>query len=327
MLKKTNLNLSHLVYLLNKSGYHNGISLGRDLGISRAAVCKLIQKLKDYDIQIDSVKKKGYALLEPLILLDRIKIQEYLMTTDITIDLFERLSSTNDYLKLLDHSGNPRICLAEQQTHGRGRLARRWHSPFAQNIYFSCIYYFEKDISELAGLSLIVSLAVVTMLKHFQLSDVQIKWPNDVFYNGQKLSGSLIEIEAETHGICRAIIGIGININMLNDQGGNISQEWTSMRIITKQYMDRNKICALLIDTLFAYLKKFSTHGLSIFQHEWQSVDLLFNKIVNLKNGTQDYTGRVTGINHLGNLLLEIRHGTIKAFSSGDTSIVKPGLY
>jgi len=322
-IKKINPNLFSIVDTLNKGGYHDGISLGKPLGITRAAVCKLIKKLKDYNVKIDSIKNKGYALREPFILLDKSKIKQYCKNSDIDIDIFESLPSTNDYLKLQKHLIEPTVYLAEQQTHGRGRLNRHWYSPFGQNIYFSCLYYLEKDVSELAGLSLIISLAVAHLLKQYHLSNIQIKWPNDVLYKGSKLSGNLIDVEAETCGLCRIIIGIGININMLNDERRNITQKWTSLREISQQYIDRNQTCAQLIEILIVYLKKFAIHGLGIFMDEWKSIDLLMNKTITLKCGAQEFTGRVMGINHLGNLLVEVSPGIIKKFSSGEASIVK----
>lgn len=321
-IKKINSNLLALVNILNDGYYHDGESLGKQLGMTRAAICKLIKKLKSYGVCINSIKRKGYALLDPLVLLDKCAIQQSL-THVIDIDIFESLPSTNDYLKSFKRLTQPKICLAEQQTHGKGRLNREWYSPFGQNIYFSCLYFMERDISELAGLSLIVSLAVIKLLNQYYIPNTHVKWPNDILFQQCKLSGSLIEVEAESHGICRIIIGIGININMLSADDNNINQKWTSLRAITKNYFDRNKICALLIEILLIYLKKFEHFGFETFIQEWQAVDFLRDKQLSLKCGQREFKGLARGINHLGNLLLEVDHGIIKTFSSGDTSIIK----
>ncbi|HEX2549829.1 MAG TPA: biotin--[acetyl-CoA-carboxylase] ligase, partial [Gammaproteobacteria bacterium] len=231
--------------------------------------------------------------------------------------------STNNFLKKFKNTKVPLICLSEHQSKGKGRLNREWHSPYGQNIYFSCLYPFQKDVSELAGLSLLVSLSVVHTLKKMGISDfLTVKWSNDVMYNQKKLSGNLIEVFAETHDVCEVIIGIGINVNMLND-ANVITQDWTSMREILGCYIDRNLLCTELIKILFNYLQRFNQFGFEKFLPEWHEIDGLLNKTIRLQNVNQEVTGRVVGINAQGYLLLELATGEIRAFSSGQTSILK----
>jgi BirA family transcriptional regulator, biotin operon repressor / biotin---[acetyl-CoA-carboxylase] ligase len=325
MIKKLNANLVNIVDILNDGQYHDGSTMGDRLNMTRSAVWKTIRKLEAYDIKIDSIKGKGYALLEPLILLDQKKIKKKLCTEKIDISIFECIDSTNDYLKLktFPHNQSIKICLAEQQTRGKGRFNREWYSPFGQNIYLSCIYPFRKDISELAGLSLVASLAIVKTLQTYGLSDhLYAKWPNDVVYQNKKLSGCLIEIQAESHGASHAIIGVGINVNMLNDDH-HIQQTWTSMRKILAQYIDRNELCARLITHFLDHLQQFAARGFTPFAEEWMQADSLMNKIITLKNFDEKITGKVMGINDKGHLLLRLENGTVRSFSSGDTSIVK----
>lgn len=322
--KKSNSHFMRLVQILNKGQYHRGSMLGKQLGVSRTAIWKLINKLKQYHVDVHCIKGKGYRLSSPLILLDEDIIQKKLQH-QVEIDIFENINSTNDYLKSLV-TAKMRICIAESQTQGKGRLNRYWHSPFAENIYLSCLYFLQKDISELAGLSLMVSLAVAKTLKNFlKTSAISVKWPNDVLCEKQKLSGSLIEVEAEAHGVCRVIIGIGINVNMLFDEG-YITQQWTSLRKITNQYFDRNIICALLINQLLNDLKYFEQEGFAFFANEWKTFDALVHQEITLNYGSQQFSGEMIGVNPLGNLLLKLKSGIIKSFSSGETSMVKEGL-
>jgi len=323
-MKNLGLSLSKLVSILNDGQYHDGTRIGDKLHITRAAVWKAIKKLGNYGIIIDSIKGKGYAMLEPLILLNKQIIKKNLTNKNIDIDLFETIDSTNDYLKTYFHSRNPRICLAEHQTSGKGRLNREWFSPFGQNIYLSCLYPFEKDVSELAGLSLATSLAVMKTLTTYHLPQpFFVKWPNDVIYAKKKISGNIIEIQAETNGICHAIIGIGINVNMLHDEDHAITQAWTSLRDIVGEYIDRNHLCALLINNLMSYLKRFEEHGLSDFMEEWKMADYLQAQEIKLDNIHRKVSGQVQGIDQHGHLLLKLKDGTVQAFSSGDTSIIK----
>lgn len=321
MIKNSHDNLLQVVRILSDGHYHDGDSIGELLQITRSAVWKIIQKLLNYQIKIDSVKGKGYALVEPLILLDRAQIQKN--QPEIEIHLFESIDSTNQYLKTFKQVKSPLVCLAEKQMAGKGRFNRAWHSPFGKNIYFSCLYPFQKDVSELAGLSLLTSLAIVDTLKNFGVGEgLALKWSNDVMFDGKKVSGNLIELQAETHAVCQAIIGIGINVNMLEEEE-TIQQPWTSMQKILNQYVDRNALCELLIKNLLDYLNRFNHQGFAPFVKSWNEWDCLVNKHISLTNVNQSFSGRMLGVNEQGYLLLELANGEIRTFSSGETTIMK----
>jgi BirA family biotin operon repressor/biotin-[acetyl-CoA-carboxylase] ligase len=323
-IKKLTSGLVDLITILNDGEYHDGTTIGDALHITRSAVWKAIKKLEGYKIKIHSVKGKGYILSEPLILLNQKIIKKGITHKNINLQLFETIPSTNDYLKSIGNSNKISICIAEQQTQGKGRLHRNWHSPFAQNIYLSCSYPFQKDLSELPGLSLVVSLAIAKILKTVGLSThLNVKWPNDILYDHKKLSGNLIEILAESNGISLATIGIGINVNMLTDGHHDISQPWTSLSKITNHYMDRNVLCISLINQLIDHLQLFDSNGLSSFIAEWNQMDYLKKKNIALKNGNKIIHGKAMGIDEQGHLILELKNGSTQAFSSGDTSVMK----
>jgi BirA family transcriptional regulator, biotin operon repressor / biotin---[acetyl-CoA-carboxylase] ligase len=323
-MKKLTASFANLVAILNDGHYHDGTTIGEKLNITRSAVWKTIKKLQSYGIKVDSIKGKGYALLEPLILLNQNTIKENIAQEKIDVEVFETISSTNAYLKARINDHAIKICLAEQQTQGKGRLHRTWHSPFGQNIYLSCQYSFQRDVSQLAGLSLVVSLAIAKTLANYALPKAMaVKWPNDIFYDEKKLSGALIEIQAESHGVCHAIIGIGLNVNMMHDDEQHILQDWTSLRKITASYIDRNEVCSLLMENLITYLRQFEKEGLAPFINEWNDADCLMNKDISLKNGSKNIHGKAKGIDNLGNLILQASDGRLHAFSSGDTMLMK----
>lgn len=320
-IKKASPTILKLVNLLNDGHYHDGTNIGTKLKITRSAVWKIIKKLQGYGIQIDSVKGKGYALLEPLILLDNKLIKNALANYNVKLEIFESVASTNQYLQKKADK-NILVCLSEEQTLGKGRLERYWYSPFGQNIYLSCKYSFQKDVSELSGLSLVVSLAIVKTLQHYKLPhSILTKWPNDITYHNQKICGILVEIQAESHGKCEATIGIGINVNMLDDDNC-INQAWTSLRKILGEYIDRNHLTVLLLENLFAYLEKFKKKGFAPFTEEWNTIDSLYNKKITLNNLNNKETGIAKGVDDSGYLILKTNE-KLKSYSSGDTLIVK----
>lgn len=324
MNKKLSPSFVKIIDILSDGDYHDGTTIGDALKMTRSAVWKAIKKLEHNKIKISSIKGKGYALLEPLALLNVTKIKKKLNNPHVDIQVFESIDSTNDYLSEFKNSHTVKLCLAEQQVKGKGRLGREWFSPFGKNIYMSCLYPFHKDVSELSGLSLAMSLAIYKTLKDYGIDEgLSVKWPNDILYENQKLSGSLIEIQAETHGVCEVVIGIGVNVNMMQDEEKEISQPWISMQKILKAYTDRNELCARLINNLMEYLHRFEEKGLSDFTEEWMQADCLVGKAIALKNGGEKIHGQMIGINEQGHLLLQIEGKKVCAFSSGDTSVLK----
>lgn len=322
--KKINKNLVNVVNILNNGEYHDGNAMGLQLNMTRSAIWKYIKKLVAYGVAIDSIKGKGYALSEPLILLDAKKIKKKI-ASPLLIDVFESIGSTNEYLKSIKTTKLPLVCLAEQQTQGKARLNRKWFSPFAKNIYFSCRYPFKKEVSELAGLSLVVGLAVFKTIQFFGIKDsLFLKWPNDLYYDSKKLAGILLEIIAESHdGLSHAIIGIGLNVNTMEDVNHQITQPWTSLQKILKKSVDRNEIVAELLKNILNHLNQFEQEGFSPFMQEWMKSDCLMNKWISLKTLTEKLVGTVRGINEQGQLLLEMANGRTYAFSAGDVTIMK----
>ncbi|OGT59030.1 MAG: biotin--[acetyl-CoA-carboxylase] ligase [Gammaproteobacteria bacterium RIFCSPHIGHO2_12_FULL_42_10] len=324
-MKKFSTTFTKLVNILNDGNYHDGTTLSSRLQISRSAVWKAIQKLEKYGIPVHAMKGKGYALAEPLILLNQKTIKRGIQTANIDFTIFESIHSTNTYCVPQPRIKNKNIsiCLAETQTGGLGRLQRSWHSPFGQNIYLSCTYSFQKDVSELSGLSLVISLAIIATLKAAGITQsLAAKWPNDVLYNKKKLAGNLIMVQAESHGQCRAIIGTGLNVNMMHAPHAAISQSFTSLRKMTGQPFDRNRLCSLYINTLIQYIKNFEKYGLIYFLNEWEAVDYLKNKTITLINNGNETAGLMAGVNHLGHLIVQQKDGTLHAISAGDVKVI-----
>lgn len=326
-MKQLRSNFVQLVEMLADGKYHDGTTIGKQLNLTRAAVWKLMKKLEQYNIAILSTKGKGYKLQQPLSLLNRKHIQKDLKHKDVKVEVLERVGSTNDHLKLYTKQNTTmRACLVELQTAAKGRLDRKWHSPFAQNLYFSFLYPFKKDISELSGLSLVVALAACQAIENVAdlgKHKLEVKWPNDILVDGKKLAGILIEIEAESNGQCQLIIGIGVNTNMQQATKKEVDKPWVSLAQLTGHYIDRNQLGAALIDNLIDYLENFTQHGLSHFIKEWKQRDSLHGKTVTVQSFNQSVTGQCVGIGKYGHLKLKLDSGETVELSSGDTTLAK----
>ncbi len=311
-----------ILEILNDCHVHTGSALATKLGISRTAIWKVIKRLKSYDIPIKT-QRLGYQLEAPLILLDKKKIIPSLKELNANLEIFESLSSTNDYLKDKKiFQENSCFCFAEHQSKGRGRMGRVWASPFGRNIYFSFSYMFNKDITDLSGLSLVIGILVIKALETLnEKLKLTLKWPNDIYSSNKKIGGILIDMVGEVHGNCRAIIGIGLNVNMKNIILDSVNQPWSSLENLLDTQLDRNIIASRLIKTLLEGLKVFLKEGFKPFYLEWGHYDELQGKTVLIKASQSTVTGISRGIDQEGHLLLELSNGSFKHFSYGDVSL------
>lgn len=315
-----------LITILNDGLCHSGTKLGQVLHISRSAIWKQIKQLIELQIPIISIPQQGYQLNKPFILLDEIKINEQLRCAQSKMPtqwhLFHSIDSTNRYLKDLPTSAHVDVCCAEQQTQGRGRFGRSWHSPFGENIYCSSRWKLNCDLAKLSGLSLVTSLAVLSALKKFiDTDEIKIKWPNDILWRDKKLCGSLIEIIAESNAPAQVIIGIGLNVNSDTLNHPLPDKTWCSLYEITGNYFERNELIAHLILNLNHYVTQFLAYDLSYFLDEWMHYDYLINKQITVTQALEPLTGIACGINSTGQLLLRTKEGTLHCLSSGDTSL------
>lgn len=326
-MKTLSPSLRRLIHILNDGEFHSGTALGDRLKITRSAVWKLIQQLEQYHIPIESLHGKGYRFTQALFLLDSKIILQHanLKPLQPQLKLFASLNSTQTYLKAETTTRqHPLLCLAEHQTAGRGRLGRSWYSPFGINLFFSCLWNIQKDLSELGGLSLIVSLAIIRALQEYGFEHkLYVKWPNDIYCDAKKLGGVLIEVSAETHGSAQVVIGIGLNVNMQEAPAKVIDQPWTSLQSLSNTPHERSEIAGRIIHWIFDYLQEFERHGFKQFLPLWRRHDYLKGQKIRLHNSQGITTGLVLGINDHGQLRLQMPDA-VGSFATGDTSLIKP---
>lgn len=321
--------LKTILRLLADGEYHSGESLGELLGVSRAAVWKQLQKLHSLGIFVESVKGRGYQIPGGLELLDRAQIcagvNQNVLPLLGQLEIFSQIGSTNSYL-LASQIGSGGVCLAEQQTAGRGRRGRQWYSPFGKNIYLSITWTFDGGVAALEGLSLVVGLAIVRALEGLGLNGVQLKWPNDLLFAGRKLAGILIEMTGDPAGECRAVIGVGINYDMdaeaVSEQ--QISQPWTDVKKLAQQNLGkppgRNLLVAELLNQLLPLLDDYPEDRFSSYQQEWNSRCAFLGAPVLIHNGTSLQEGILLGVNEQGALRLMSDAGE-KLIFGGEVSL------
>ena len=235
----------------------------------------------------------------------------------VALEVFDTISSTNDYLlrKEKNKDKDIKICIAEEQTKGRGRRGKSWISPKFKNIYFSLNSYLKKE--DLSGLSIAVALSVSEVLNKINVMSL-IKWPNDLLVGNKKICGILIET-AKVGELTKVVIGIGINVNM--EYSELIDQEWTSIKLEKKQSVDRNSIITEMINQLCITLNKFEQEEFDYFLKKFTSLDLLKDKEFTLKDKPNEtFIGK--GIDNKGLLIAQnLKDQRIVKFSSGEVSL------
>ena len=318
-----------LLQLLSDGKFHSGTKLAEQLNLSRSAIWKKINVLEACGIEIVAVNGKGYRLPEPIELLDKALILNQLpgsVRQHISVlDTHDQIDSTNSYLSALTHKqpeSSGVVCLAEQQTAGRGRRGRQWVSPFGCNIYLSILWQFQEGPASLSGLSLAVGVAVIKALKIHHIENVGLKWPNDIYWQQKKLGGILIEVSGESSGPCSAVIGLGLNLYLPEQQASAIEQDWVDIKQIrgNSTPLSRNQLLATLIEQLINVTANYTEQSFAQYRDEWRQYDCMRGQQVHLFMGNRKIAGIVQGINDDGLLLLKTQDGQVQSFASGEVS-------
>lgn len=314
-----------LVRLLADGKFHSGEALGAALGISRASVNNRVNKLRAGDISVYSVPGKGYMVPGGVDLLDGGAIRGQLpgpvaANLDV-LQVVDIATSTNDLaLAGLKQGTFSRAAIfAEQQVSGRGRRGRTWLSPFAANIYLSVTWEFPGGLAAIDGLSLAVGVALCDAVRDLGVSDVGMKWPNDLVVRTRKMGGILIEVHGDISGSCSVVIGIGLNVAMPREAGVAIEQLWTDLR---QEGCDvsRNKVAGTLLVHVIATLDKFSRAGLAVYLARWREYDVVLGKKVDVRVGATIVSGIAAGIDDGGALIVDTDKGR-SIFHGGEVSV------
>lgn len=318
---------AQLLERLADGGFRSGEVLAAELGISRAAVWKLVRSWQARGLDIQAVRGRGYRLARPLELLDAGLIQARLdETVAARLGPFEVLAetdSTNTRLAQLARSGLPAgaVCLAESQRAGRGRLGRQWISPYAANLYLSVLWRFALAPAALAGLSLAIGVALARSLERFGVGGHGLKWPNDLLWDARKLGGVLLEFGGESEGCSHVIIGVGVNVAMPESAGGTIDQPWIDLStVLGRTNVSRNRLAALLLSEIAIACTAFGESGLDSFLSDWRRWDAVAGRPVRLLWPGHVVEGIARGIAADGELQLDTANGR-RSFAIGELSL------
>ena len=307
-----------LIGILADGEFHSGEQLGEQLGMSRAAINKHIQTLRDWGVDVFTVPGKGYSLPEPIQLLNEEIIRSQIGHGNVAV--LPVIDSTNQYLlDRLSELKSGDACVAEY-LHGDLGVSH----IYKVNASVTGILAKKLPISIQMGvfamlLSLVIGIVMAEVLHDLGADQVRVKWPNDLYLNDRKLAGILVELTGKTGDAAQIVIGAGLNMVMRNVQNDVVNQAWTNLQEagIT---IDRNTLAVRMINELRSSLTLFEQEGLAPFLSRWEKLDNFINRPVKLLIGDKEIYGTSRGIDAQGALLLE-QDGVIKPWVGGEISL------
>ena len=243
----------------------------------------------------------------------------------VALSVYETVGSTNDVVRDLAGEGELTgvTVVAEAQTQGRGRRGKAWHSPPGGNLYLSMGWEFDLPMDQLSGLSLALGAMLAEAVARELKVELQLKWPNDFYFDGRKLGGILVEMLPERSVRQRLVVGIGLNVDMPEPESATIDQPWTDLAKVTHEAIDRNQLAALIIDAVIGGLKGYDSQGLRYWLARWRARDFLLGRAI-MVDSPAPLTGTAAGVNDEGALLLESPVGRY-VVAGGEVSVLEVG--
>ena len=316
-----------LTELKNSKDYVSGQQLCEKFGVSRTAVWKAVEQLRESGYGIESVRRKGYLLVSRPEQISVEEIQSGLNTRWLPgkICYFDTIDSTNRYADQLGREGKVEkdgiLVVADHQTMGKGRRGRTWVSPAGKNIFMSLLLKPGISVENVSGITLVMALSISRAMQMLYGLPVQIKWPNDIVCRGKKLCGILTEMRVEENEISHVVIGVGINVN-IEEFPEEIKDTATSLYLELQQQQSRSRLICEIMKQFEQDVERFyRTENLSELQEEYQTYLVNQNQEICVIEPDKSYRGIGRGINEKGELLVELPDGTMKKIYAGEVSV------
>lgn len=302
----------------------SGEKIARQIGVSRSAVWRWTQRLRALGVRVQGHPRTGYRIervpdvLSPSLLRRRLRDSVF----GKRIYHYFKTASTNVVALELGHAGEPHgtLVIAEEQSGGRGRAGRTWHSERTSGIYMTALL--RPQISPILApvITLAAGLAVRDAVEEETRVAADLRWPNDLLAEGKKFCGILTEMYAEPSQVRFVIVGIGINVNhtAMPAELANIA---TSLRIITGEPVSRLQLLVRLLRHMQSYYNRFLIEGARPILARFAEVSSYARgKRVRINTGSESYVGTTDGLEPSGLLRVRRDDGQTSIVISGDVS-------
>jgi BirA family biotin operon repressor/biotin-[acetyl-CoA-carboxylase] ligase len=306
----------------------SGETLGKKLGVSRAAIWKCVHELRRQGYVIDSSPRKGYSLVScpDLLLPEEISRGLAAQTFGKRIIYRDECASTQDMAAELARGGEPEglVVIAETQTRGRGRKGRSWISTPGAGICLSVILRPGLKPSQIVQIPLVAGVAAARAIRAVTGLKPDIKWPNDILVGGKKVAGILTEMSCEIDRINHVILGIGINVNTLeSDLPEPVRVVATSLQSECGRKISRVALVQRFLTELEAIYRRYLAGGFESIRQEWKSLSKTIGSQVEITDGGEHLTGEALDIDADGFLLLKTDADSTERIVTGDVSLRK----
>jgi BirA family biotin operon repressor/biotin-[acetyl-CoA-carboxylase] ligase len=319
-----------ILHLFRETGdnFVSGALISRELKVSRTAVWKHINSLRDAGYVIEAVPSRGYLLVSTPNILSEEEVRERLNAAIIgrrLVCLPETTSTNADAFRLAEAGADEgTVIIADAQKGGKGRMGRVWSSPPGINLYCSVVLrptvkpYQAPQLTFLSAVAVARAIELTTELKP------EIKWPNDVLISGRKVAGLLNEMSAETDGINFVILGIGVNLNMQAAQfPADLRTPATSLLLEQGRAVGRAQFAATMLMELDRLYGDFLQHGFGPVREEWQQRCNANGREVSVSDGAAEtMRGSFAGIDGEGAMLVRLPNGSVERILSGDVRVI-----
>jgi len=322
----TDRRLASLLTLLaeNATIVISGARIAREIGVSRSTVWRWVERLRGLGVKVKGQTASGYFLEQVPDILTPDMLKQSLKGSLFgkRIYHFFKTDSTNRVALELGHAGEPEgaVVLAEEQTEGRGRAGRAWHSERGLGIYATLLLRPRLAPVQAPLLTMMAGLSAHSAVQALTGLAVDLKWPNDLLVRGKKLGGILTEMHAEPGLVRFVIVGIGLNVNQ-EKFPGELAGVATSLRIELGKAQSRMELLVRLLREFESDYNHFLREGVPGVIARFESVSSYARgKRVRVANGTESYAGTTAGIGPEGLLQVEREDGRITAVISGDVT-------
>lgn len=319
-----------ILQLLNDAdSYISGEEISNKLGVSRTAIWKVINSLKEKGYKIESVTRKGYKLISSPDILGEEEIHYNLNTRLIgqKIITFDQIGSTNQEAKKLALEGMEEgtVIIADEQIAGKGRRGRNWVSPPGTGIWMSMILRPDTQPENASMITLVAGLAVCKAIHQITSMKALIKWPNDIVINGKKICGILTEMNSEIDFINFVVVGIGINVN-ISEFPPELDNIATSLMLEgNEKYKRKTLVKKILEEFEECYNKYLQTEDLQGIVDDYNSYCVNIGKEVKVISKSEEITGKVKCVTQKGELIIIGSNGDDILITSGEVSV--RGIY
>jgi BirA family biotin operon repressor/biotin-[acetyl-CoA-carboxylase] ligase len=310
---------------LSDGAFHSGQDLAGEFKLSRASIFNVLNLAESMGLRVHAVRGRGYRIPEPVEWLDDAAVVDHLGAASGAFDvrILDSVDSTNTALMAAALNGavDGTVFCAEHQRAGKGRRGRQWHAVLGGSLTFSVLWRFDRGLQSLAGLSLVVGLAVARAVNRHSRHQARLKWPNDVLVDYRKLAGILVEVQGDMDGPAFAVVGIGLNVRLSEAQRDAVDQAVVDLAEMGVT-VGRNQLLANCLQELHQVLTLFRQEGFAALREDWMALDAYASKDVLLQlPDTRGVHGVAAGVDETGAFLLRDQDAITHVYSGGEISL------